>query len=241
MVARLACLIAVFVSSIALAKPVTIAVAANFKQTLDLLAEDFKSQHTEFNYRISSASTGILYNQISHGAPFDLFFSADDIRPKLLVEEGKARQQMAYAYGQLVFWAPNFLDKNGDKVTDSSLWDNWEQMYAYANPKLAPYGLAAEQLAKQKNNDAKIVLANNVSQVFQFISTGNVAAGFVARSIQTDFNGSYWLVPQDLHKGVAQHVALLSDESQAIEFYNYLLSENAQTIITENGYLLPKI
>ncbi|MEE1673159.1 molybdate ABC transporter substrate-binding protein [Agarivorans aestuarii] len=240
MVVRLACALAVFFNSFAFAKPVTIAVAANFKHTLELLAADFQRQTPQFNYRISSSSTGILYNQITHGAPFDLFFSADDVRPKQLLAAKLAKQEMAYAVGQLVFWAPSYVDVNGQKVTHRALWDNWQQMYAYANPKLAPYGFAAQQLAEQKDGDTKVVVANNVSQVFQFVSTGNIAAGFVARSIQTDFEGSYWLVPQGLHDGVVQHVALLSDQAQAIEFYKYLLSINAQTIITENGYLLPK-
>jgi molybdate transport system substrate-binding protein len=240
MVARLVCLLAVFASSLAFSKPVTIAVAANFKNTLELLAEDYKRLNSQFNYRIASASTGILYNQITHGAPFDLFFSADGIRPKQLLDAGLAKQEMAYAIGQLVFWAPNYVDTKGQKVTDRVLWENWDKMYAYANPKLAPYGFAAQQLAEQKDSVAKVVVANNVSQVFQFVSTGNIAAGFVARSIQTNFEGSYWLVPQGLHDGVVQHVALLSDQVQAIEFYKYLLSINAQTIITENGYLLPQ-
>ncbi|MDO6686024.1 MULTISPECIES: molybdate ABC transporter substrate-binding protein [unclassified Agarivorans] len=221
------------------AQPVTIAVAANFKTTAEALAKDYQLTNTQFTYRISSASTGILYNQIKHGAPFDLFFSADDLRPQQLVNEQHAIKQKPYAVGQLVFWAPQFTDQNGEFVKGEALWNKWSEPFAYANPELAPYGAAAQQLVSEKNASQKIILANNVSQVYQFIVTGNVKAGFVARSIKTDLDGSFWVVPKNRHPAVTQNMALLTNKSQAVDFYHYLSSSAAHSIIKENGYLLP--
>ncbi|MGY5449489.1 molybdate ABC transporter substrate-binding protein [Agarivorans sp. MS3-6] len=239
MVKLLVTVLLMVMANIVNAAPVTMAVAANFKATLELLAKDYQAVNSNFVYRISSASTGVLYNQVLHGAPFDLFFSADEQRAKLLFTNQYALAQKPYAVGQLVFWAPNYTNAYGQPVMGEQLWREWQFGVAYANPKLAPYGLAADQLVKQKGLTSKLILANNVSQVYQFIVTGNVAGGFVARSTHALFDGSYWLVPTHFHQRLAQHVALLEDTPQALGFYQYLSSAKAQTIITDNGYLLP--
>ncbi|MFQ3220372.1 MAG: molybdate transport system substrate-binding protein [Paraglaciecola sp.] len=87
---------------------VRVAVAANFKPTLERIAQQDQQRHPQATILLSSASTGVLYAQIQHGAPFDIFLSADSVIPKLLEQQGLTLKgsRQNYALGQLVLWAP---------------------------------------------------------------------------------------------------------------------------------------
>ena len=223
---------------------INVAVASNFTHALSALADDFTAK-TGHQLRVSSASTGKLYTQINHGAPFDVFLSADEARADLLISEGKAtaEQSRVYAKGKLVFVSNFKPEKNCQDVLNNA---NLKRL-AIANPKTAPYGAAAqktlEKLQLWNNVKARLVMGENVAQTLQFVSTGSANAGFIPKSML--INGDNytaaceWDVPVDMHDPIKQKMVVLKNSSgkPAVEaFWQYMQSEGASKIIKDNGY-----
>ena len=240
-------LLPLFPASQALADKLNIAVASNFAHTLHSLAKDFESK-TSHQIRISRASTGKLYTQINHGAPFDVFFAADEQRPDQLITEGKAKAELSsiYALGKLVF----ISQINPAGACQDALDHPAVKRVAIANPKTAPYGLAAQQTLEKlqlwKTIKPKLVTGENIAQSLQFFSTGNAQAGFVAKSMLlqgTKINiNCQWDVPANMHKPIKQKMLVLakaSNKPAAKAFWQYMQTNDAKTIIKNNGYDVP--
>ena len=234
-------------SSNTYADNLNIAVASNFAHTLHSLAKDFESK-TDHRLRISSASTGKLYTQINHSAPFDVFLAADEHRPDLLIANGKAKAELSrtYAIGKLVLISNIKQEKTCRDVLDNPSL----RRLAIANPKTAPYGLAAQQtlekLQRWKTIKQKLVMGENIAQTLQFVSTGNASAGFVAQSMLHQDNKinttCEWQVPADIHEPIKQKMLVLtkaSNKPAAKAFWQYMQSDDAKTIIKNSGYDLP--
>ena len=226
------------------AEQALVAVASNFAAPARVIALAFEHE-SGHSVRLSQGSSGKLYAQIHHGAPFDLFFSADTEKPALLVKEGLAIEgsQRTYARGALALWTIN----DGAIIDSATLRAGDFSRLAQANPRLAPYGLAAQQvvagLGLTETLAAKLVIGENISQAYQFVATGNAEFGFVALSqIFTDGGlerGSMWRVPQQLHASIAQDVVLLArgqNNAAAREFMAFLTSAAAVEIIRDFGY-----
>jgi molybdate transport system substrate-binding protein len=233
-------MLSLLVAKTVVAGEVHVAVAANFRTTLNLLADKFEtvSDHTLI---ISSGSTGRLYAQILNGAPFDVFLAADGKRPGLLVKAGLAPEAnlFDYAIGQLVLWSPTEVPPPEPRD-----WLRKLDRVAIANPRLAPYGLAARQTLEQLGaNEVLIITGENVNQAFQFTASGNVSAGFVALA-QTRAAGTdpayYWPVPETLHDPIRQQGVRLSESEAAAEFEDFLRTDEAHAIIEASGYKIPE-
>ncbi|MDQ5986766.1 MAG: Modmolybdate transport system substrate-binding protein ModA [Syntrophus sp. SKADARSKE-3] len=160
------------------------AVAANFIAPFQELSKLFTAR-TGIPVEATYSSTGQLYAQIVNGAPYDLFLSADQERPAVLHKEGRADPPLVYAVGRVVLWV---VRKN---ICSASNWQKALVMpgvkkIAIANPRIAPYGAAAEVALKKtglmENVSGKLVFAQNIAQSFQYASTGSVDAGFCALS-----------------------------------------------------------
>lgn len=172
------------------AEEITLAVAANFSRAAKQLAKEFE-QHSEHRVQMSFGSTGAHYAQIMHGAPFDAFFAADDHAPLRLEQAGRIKRgsRFTYARGQLVLWSAraDLVDNEG-KVLQRGDFAH----IALANPRLAPYGQAAQQtldaLGVAAQLQEKIVRGENISQTYQFIYTGAAELGFVALAQLIDPN-----------------------------------------------------
>ncbi|HEY8068358.1 MAG TPA: molybdate ABC transporter substrate-binding protein [Burkholderiales bacterium] len=236
------------VTGTAAADEAQIAVAANFAAPVKQIAEKF-FQSTAHKVLISIGSTGKFYSQISNGAPFDVFLSADDETPLRMEREKLAitGTRFTYAIGKLVLWSPaaNFVDGNGDVLRKEPF-----KRLAIANPKLAPYGAAAQQTLEKMGIwsalQGKLVLGENIAQTLQFVASSNAELGFVAFSqIQEGGKtpaGSHWLVPQSLYDPIRQDAALLAhgNSNQAARlFLEFLRSPQAREIIRTYGYDLP--
>lgn len=222
-----------------------IAVAANFTEVARLLADQYARQSGS-RIEISAASTGKLYAQIRHGAPFDLLLAADNTTPQRLVDEGLAVRSSLYDYatGRLVLWSRDpTLIRDGESVLRHHAFHN----FAIANPELAPYGAAAREVLQRVGRwDAlkpRLVLGENVGQATQFVISGNAEAGLLPRSLvmeaQRQVGGSSWLVPASWHQPIIQSAVLLNrgrDNPAATGFLEYLHSEAARRIIAAHGY-----
>lgn len=228
-----------------MAAEVNVAVAANFTAPMKQIAADFEKA-TGHKVVLSFGASGKFYAQIKNGAPFQLFLSADDEKPVQLEKDGLVvpGSRFTYAVGTLVLWSakPGFVDAKGEVLRTGTY-----AKLAVANPKLAPYGLAAiETLTKLgllATIQPKFVQGENISQTHQFISTGNAELGFVALSqVMKDGKipaGSAWVVPSALHTPIRQDAVLLSTgkgNPAAEELAAYLKSDKVKTIIRSYGY-----
>ncbi|WP_434589088.1 molybdate ABC transporter substrate-binding protein [Pseudomonas sp. R4-83] len=245
--ACLASLIAVFASSGAFADEVQVAVAANFTAPIQAIAADFEKD-TGHKLVAAYGATGQFYTQIKNGAPFEVFLAADDSTPQKLEKEGDTVKgsRFTYAIGTLALWSAKqgYVDDKGEV-----LLKNQYQHLSIANPKAAPYGLAATQvLAKLKLTEAtqaKLVEGQNITQAYQFVSTGNAELGFVALSqIYRDgkvSSGSAWVVPADMHDPIKQDAVILNkgkDNPAAKALVEYLKGPKATAVIKSYGYQL---
>jgi molybdate transport system substrate-binding protein len=183
---------------------VYVAVASNFLNPLKEIATRYK-QDTGDRLILVSGSTGKLYAQVRHGAPFDVLLAADSKRPALLEREGVGvvGTRFTYAVGALVLWSL----EPGRVRGEESLAQMSKGKLAIANPKTAPYGRAARQVLESlgfwKKLQPFLVRGENIAQTLQFVATGNATLGFVAKSQVEDprfkFQGSRWEVPVDMH------------------------------------------
>lgn len=238
-------LFALAFSSAALADEVQVAVAANFTAPMKQIAADFEKD-TGHKAVAAFGATGKFYAQIKNGAPFEVLLAADDTTPAKLEAEGAAvaGSRFTYAIGRLVLWSakPGFVDDKGEVLKKGEF-----KYVSVANPKLAPYGVAAvEALTALKLIDAvqpKFVLAENIAQTYQFAVTGNAELGFVALSqVMKDGKigeGSAWVVPANLHQPIKQDVVILANgkgKPAADALLKYLKSDKAKAVIKSYGY-----
>ncbi len=222
------------------ADQVNVAVAANFTAAMKEVAAGFEKA-TGHKAVLSFGSTGKLYAQILHGAPFGVFLAADQERPRKLVEAGKASGQFTYANGKLVLWS-----KQEDLIGDTAdvLTNGGFKRLAIANPKTAPYGVAAMQvldsLGITKAVRPKLVRGDSIAQTHQFAATGNTELGFVALAqVVLNDGGSRWIVPQAMYDPIRQDAVLLAkgtDQPAAAALLDYLKGDEARAIIERYGY-----
>jgi len=235
----------VVTSGACIADEIQVAAASNFRSALSELASRFE-RGSKHKVVLIFGSTGKHYAQIIHGAPLDAFFAADTERPARLEKEGKAvaGSRFTYARGQLVLFRPG----NHDSQLDETYLENGDfRFLAIANPDLAPYGRAAQQVLESLGLwgtlKRRLVRGENIGQTFQFVMSGNAEVGFVARAQLepgADLpDNSYWLVPADLHQPIDQQAVLLKDSPAAREFMLYVQSDEAITVILDHGYLQP--
>ncbi len=237
--------VVIFVSSQSLAAELRIAVASNFSDAITAIADHFEAK-TKNKLQLIFGSTGKHYAQIKNGAPFDIFFSADAHHAELLEKEGGAvaGSRFTYAVGKLVLWSPekNTVDADGTVLTQGRF-----HHLAIANPKLAPYGQAAQEVLQARGLwerlDKTLVRGENIGQTLQFIRSGNAELGFVAYAqVQRPnqlIEGSYWLVPANLYSPIEQQAVILKDSEAARAFMAFVRSPEALQIIRDYGYDVP--
>lgn len=222
---------------------VFVAVAANFTAPMQKIAPLFEAD-TGHKVVLAFGSTGKFYAQIRNGAPFDVLLAADDETPARLEQEEQGSRRYTYAVGQLVLWSkqPGLVDAQG-AVLKSGKFDK----LALADPRLAPYGVAAietlTQLGLLEALRPKFVQGENIGQTYQFVASGNAALGFVALSqVLVDGKlreGSAWRVPAALHAPIRQDAILLNKgqgNPAAAALLQYLRGDKARAIIQAYGY-----
>jgi molybdate transport system substrate-binding protein len=229
------------------ADTLNVAVASNFTTTMRQLASAFHAE-TGHTLKLSNASTGTLYAQILHGAPFDVLMSADESYADKLIADGKAdgTYSQIYALGKLVFISNIVPDGECRDV----LYSSQLKHLAIANPSTAPYGRAAQQVMENLKVwiklQPKLVMGENITQTLQFVASTSADAGFVAKSLllsgTTIKRACDWEVPDDLYLPIQQKMVMLNQARKkpaAIAFWNFMGSSEAAVIIRDNGYDVP--
>ncbi len=224
---------------------VNIAVAANFTVPAQEIAKAFEAA-TGDHAVLSFGASGQFYAQITHGAPFEVFLSADADRPAKAEADGLAvpGTRFTYAVGRLVLWSPTpgLVDDRGRVLATGDF-----KHIAIADPGAAPYGAAAVQTLKTlglyDRLAPRLVTGASITQALQFVQTGNAELGFVALSQVVDTTGgSRWLVPEADHAPIIQQAVLLktgAGHKAARAFMAFLKSPRAVSIIRRYGYDLP--
>lgn len=220
-----------------------VAVAANFTDAAKEIATTFR-QKTGHEAILSFGSSGQFQTQITQGAPFQVFLSADDARPRKLVDDGLAvaDSHFTYAIGKLVLWSksPGFV-----KGEETLRYGAFAKL-SICNPIAAPYGAAAvaamKSLKLYETLQPRLVEGATITQAYQFVETGNAELGFVALSQLTASDaGSRWLVPQELYDPIRQDAVLLksgADNEAARAFIRFLRGPEARAIIEKYGYVI---
>ena len=227
------------------ADEVRVAVASNFAAALRTIADRFDAR-TGHETILAPGSTGKHYAQISQGAPFDVFFAADTHRPARLERDGMAvpGSRFTYALGTVVLWSPTpgYVDGRGE-VLEAGQFHH----LAMANPRLAPYGKAAQEILTARGLldrlRPRLVWGENIGQTFRFVGSGSAELGFVAYSQiarpGTRPAGSLWRVPRALYTPIAQQAVLLRDGTAARAFLAFAQSPEALKIVADYGYEIP--
>lgn len=221
------------------AGPLRIAVAANFAPALKILLADLPNKE-QFNLQIISAATGTLYLQINHGAPFDLFLSADATRPELLEQAHLILEnsRKTYALGQIALWSAT------QPISHLNTLTHYEGKLAIANPDTAPYGAAAQQaltyLSLWPKIKSNLITGININQTFQQVRSQSVPLGIVANSqlVMNKLNGV--IIPTNYYQPITQQLVIIKSSRQvalARKISDYILQASSQARLQSLGYL----
>ena len=230
-----------------LADELTIAVATNFLTTAEELSKQFEQEYGA-KITLVGGSSGQLFAQAKNGAPYDLFFSADQAKIEAIIDAnlGLDDSRITYALGRLCFMLnpKQKIEPRARKIFESLEFNR----IVFANPKLAPYGTAAEEvfdeleidLSAEKKN---VIFADNIGKAYAIVHSGNVDVGMVALSSVLDDELSdeyYYVIPDEYYSPLRQDAIILNrteNESLAREFFDFIQSDDAKAIIRSNGYV----
>lgn len=227
-----------------------VAAAADLQTALPEVAAAFETgngTHVELVF----GSSGNFFAQIQNGAPFDLFFSADNGYPKKLEDSGLAlaNTRIVYGLGRITLWmSPNSLC-DPRRETWKCLSDSGVKKIAIANPAHAPYGRAAVASLRAAGLydqlKEKLVLGENISQAAQFVQSGNAQAGIIAYSFAVSpgmRNGKWWEIPAELYPAIEQSAVILKaakNEQAAREFLTFVTQGPGRAVLERCGFLAP--
>lgn len=240
---RIICILCwlLIMASPAHAATLSVACAANFTSAMKELAALYEKTHaTKVN--CTFGSTGMLYAQIIKGAPYDLFFAADDARPALLHEQGLSAPPTLYARGKVVIWSNN---------KELASMPNWKEVVlspackrlGIANPKTAPYGLTAEAAMAAEgileSITTKLAFGKSVGTSFQYAYSGAANASFVSLSqalSDKGATGKFWPIPEAETVSQAACVLTKGKTQSAADFLNWLHTPTTRAVIKGYGY-----
>jgi molybdate transport system substrate-binding protein len=230
----------------------TVAAAADLKFAMDELVLQFTRVQPAIIVNVTYGSSGNFYSQLSNGAPFDMFFSADVGFSHRLAGAGLTLvdSEFLYAVGRIVLWVPRGSSLGVQRLGMAALKDASVQHIAIANPQHAPYGRAAEAAMKSlgvyEDVKAKLVFGENVAQAAQFVQSGSAEVGIIALSLASastlQQEGGYWEVPLDAYPRMEQGGVIMKSARNveaARSFRDFVLSGAGRSTLERYGFLLP--
>ena len=249
---HLLALLLLLTGSFAAGQEIVVAAAADMSAALPQLVAGY-TKKTGQTVKVSFGSSGNLTNQIRNGAPFDVFFSADEEYPQQLIAEGLASKDTLYRYavGRLVLWVPGDSPLDLSKLGMKALLDPSVKKISIANPATAPYGRAAEAALRHfgiyDQVSSRLVLGESVSQAAQFVESSNAQAGLIALSHALaptlKDKGRHWMVPLDAYPTLNQAAVALSRSKRqdaTRRFLEFLRSPEATSLLGSYGFSVPE-
>jgi len=227
------------------AQKVNVAAAANLKYVLEEIKNEYVKLNPKAKVNLTFGASGMLVQQISNGAKFDFFMSADNEFPLKLKDKGLTTGPMStYAFGKLVIYSTTL---DAEKLGLEALKNSSVKKIAIANPETATYGTRSVELLKSlKLYDqlkAKLVIGENITQTAQFAFTGNAEIGFIALSLaiapEMAGNGKYYIISPKLYSPIEQACVLIKTpvlNTEAAKFKKYVLSAPTKRIWEKYGY-----
>ena len=237
-------------STYSMAGTIQIAVAANVSYAIDDLKKAFNKIHPDTKVQVVLGSSGKLTAQIKHGAPYQLFMSANMKYPEALYKDKVAvTEPVVYAQGTLAYLSNEAQDFSKGMAL---IKDENTKKIAVANPKTAPYGKAAVEAMKNasvyEEVKNKFVFAESISQTVSYTVTAT-DIGLIAKSslyspkMKQYKKGIHWAeVDSKLYTPIKQGIVILKKgefNAEVKAFYDFILSQNAKKILIDFGYLVP--
>lgn len=235
--------------SVAFADKITVFAASDLKFALDEITKIYKTKNKDINIDLIYGSSGKGMTQIENGAPFDIYFSANQeyvenlYKKDLLLEKPKL-----YGLGRIVIWSKNKeFDKNQGF---ENLKENWVAKIAIANPDHAPYGEKAKQALEKmgiyKEIENKLVFGENISATTNMINIQAAQIGIIALSLAlaptTEEKNNFYLIDKKLHEPLFQAYSITKyaqNNKEAKEFYNFISSDESLRILKKYGFEVP--
>lgn len=230
-----------------------VAAAANLQYALDGVNKAFEAENPGVKVKAVFGSSGNFVSQILNKAPFDVFISADTDYPQKLVDAGVARKDSfaIYAVGRLVLWAPATSKLDFERDGLKTLCNSSIAKIAIANPKLAPYGRAAEAALKNsgvyEQVKGKLVLGENITQAAQYIQSGAADVGLIAESLTygpaMKDKGRAWRIPEGTYPKLEQALVILDDAKDmalAVKYRDFILDEKGLALLKPYGFGSPR-
>ncbi|WP_341939503.1 molybdate ABC transporter substrate-binding protein [Marinimicrobium sp. C2-29] len=229
-------------------EPLRIAAASDLRYALDDIVEVYRQAHPEARIDVVYGSSGKMSTQIIHGAPYDLFFSADIVFPERLKQEGlTATEPAVYALGRIVLWS-NTIDAGA--LTLQDLTSDSIRRIAIAQPAHAPYGQRAKEAMESAGVweavQDKLVFGENIAHTAQMTESGAAQVGIIALSLARfpDMaEHDHYLIDDALHQPLTQGYVVTrrgSDKSGARAFADFMTTEAAHDIMTRYGFVMPE-
>jgi molybdate transport system substrate-binding protein len=231
---------------------VRVAAASDLKLALEDVVAGFRRGHPGIRVEVTPGSSGKLFTQLSNGAPFDLFLSADVEYPRRLIDAGLAvrESEFLYAVGHLVIWVPRTSPLDVQKLGVKALLDPAARKVAIANPRHAPYGRAAEAALKSlgvyEQVRDRLVLGENIQQTAQFVQAGAADAGLLALSLAVApplrDEGRYAEVPAEAYPRIEQGGVILAraqDREAAEALRAFLIGPEGKAVLHRYGFFVP--
>lgn len=237
------------VANISLAQAQTVvkvAAAANLRNAMEQIETQYEAANAGIDLQINYGASGMFFQQISHGAPYNLFLSADEGFPAQLEAAGHVvGTPKVYACGKLALYGLNASDVESRGL--EMLKDESVKRIAIANPRTAPYGERSvdllESLGLWSGIEGKVIYGESISQAAQFATTGNADLGFLALSLllnpSAKVEGYYYIIPTDMYAPIAQAGVVVKQSSgtaEAAAFFEYILSPACSEIWAQYGY-----
>ncbi|HZG69994.1 MAG TPA: molybdate ABC transporter substrate-binding protein [Chondromyces sp.] len=223
----------------------TISAAASLKDAIEVIQHTYQEQYPEVELRFNFGGSGSLQQQISQGAPVDLFFSAAEDKFDTLVEKGNILKEdgVNLLQNELVLIVPKKPDLNMTGFRDLAREE--VNKIAMGTPEMVPAGKYAKESLQKMNIwedvESKVVYAKDVRQVLSYVETGNVSAGIVYKTdaLISDKVMVAAIADPKTHTPIIYQVGIIRDSNhykEAKDFYNYLQSEEVLKVFRDYGF-----
>lgn len=228
-----------------------VAAASSLRFVLPAITNLFRRQ-TGLSLRLAFGSSGNLRHQITKGAPYEMFLSADSAHVEELARAGyTAGQSLVYARGRLAIFASNNspLEPDGELGDLAAALDDGRLgHFAIANPRHAPYGLRAEQALRHRGLWARLqgalLIGENIAQAARYAAGGGADGGLIAQSLAVApairAKGRSALVPEAWHTPLRQRAVLLKGAGPtARRFLAFLQADEVVQLFEHHGFARP--